>query len=136
MEVGLVAPLFSRHGADWDYFTIREGIEVVRVAEEDGSPLYTHTYIVSPSFATCFTNSTIDGRPGCALSDLLEQHPEQPELHRVYGRKDDLIILSSGFKACTCQYLCHSYHTSECVLMQMGPVPIGIFFSLRAGFIN
>lgn len=101
MEVGLVAPFFSRHGADWDYFTIREGIEVVRVAEEDGSPVYTHTYLVNPSFTTCFTNATIDGRPGCAVSDLLEQHPEKPELHRVYGRKDDLIVLSSGFKACT-----------------------------------
>jgi hypothetical protein len=133
MEVGLVAPFFRHHGADWDYITMREGVEVVKVPEEDGSPLYTHTYIASPSFATCFTNSTVDGRPGCSVSDLLERHPEKPELHRVYGRKDDLIVLSSGFKVCTCPI-----HVGLVTLRcshKMGPVPIGVFLFLCAGFI-
>ncbi|KAJ6566967.1 hypothetical protein B0H19DRAFT_716138 [Mycena capillaripes] len=98
MEVGLVAPFLERHGVNWDYITMRPGVEVARVPEEDGSALYTHTYLVGPSFTPCLINSTIDGRPGCSVSDLLEQHPHKPDLHRVYGRKDDIIILSNGFK--------------------------------------
>ncbi|KAJ7041890.1 hypothetical protein C8F04DRAFT_1077642 [Mycena alexandri] len=98
MEVGVVTPFFECHGENWDYFTVRKDIDVVRVPEGEGSPLYMHTYLVGPSYTTTFTNSTIDRRPGCSLSDLLEQHPKNPELHRIYGRKDDIIVLSSGLK--------------------------------------
>ncbi|KAJ7608063.1 hypothetical protein DFH06DRAFT_1111628 [Mycena polygramma] len=98
METGLVAPFLENHGVDWDYFSMRPDLEIVRVPEEDGSALYTHTYLLSPSFTPSSMNSLIDGRPGCYVSDLLEQHPHKPELHRVYGRKDDIIIFSSGLK--------------------------------------
>ncbi|KAJ7765657.1 hypothetical protein B0H16DRAFT_1523880 [Mycena metata] len=98
MEVGLVTPFLECHGENWHYFTVRKDIDFVRVPEADGSPLYTLTYLVGPSFTTTFTNSTINGRPGCSVNDLLEQHPDNPELHRIYGRKDDIIVLSSGFK--------------------------------------
>ncbi|KAJ7790623.1 hypothetical protein B0H14DRAFT_2625801 [Mycena olivaceomarginata] len=40
----------------------------------------------------------IKGCPGCSVSDLLEQHPDNPDLHRVYGHKDDLITLSTAVK--------------------------------------
>ncbi|KAJ7142097.1 hypothetical protein C8R43DRAFT_954442 [Mycena crocata] len=98
METGLVTPFLNCYGKDWDYFSVRQDFNPVRVPEDDGSKLYTHTYLVSPSYVTCYINSEIDGRPGCSVSDLLEQHPEKPELHRVYGRKDDIIIFSSGAK--------------------------------------
>ncbi|KAJ7673944.1 hypothetical protein DFH06DRAFT_1467316, partial [Mycena polygramma] len=98
METGLVATFLENHGADWDYMAMRPGLEIARVPEEDDSSLYTHTYLVNSSYTTSYTNSIIDGRPGCLLRDLLEQHPHKPELHRVYGRKDDIIIFSTGFK--------------------------------------
>ncbi|KAJ7684272.1 hypothetical protein DFH06DRAFT_969418 [Mycena polygramma] len=104
METGLVAPFLEHHGADWDYISIRPDIEVARVPEEDGSSLYTHTYLISSSFTTSYTNSVIDGRPGCSVSDLLEQHPRKSELHRIYGRKDDIIIFSSGLKVLPIAY--------------------------------
>ncbi|KAJ7490926.1 hypothetical protein FB451DRAFT_1221449 [Mycena latifolia] len=97
-EVGSVTPFFEAHGKDWDYFSVREECNPVRVPEDDGSGLYTHTYLVSPTWTTSSTNTEIDGRPGCAISDLLEQHPEKPELHRVYGRKDDLLVFSNTGK--------------------------------------
>ncbi|KAJ7882852.1 hypothetical protein B0H13DRAFT_2047560 [Mycena leptocephala] len=130
MEVGLVAPFFWHHGADWDYITMREGVEVVKVPEEDGSLLYTHTYIVSPSFATCFTNSTVDGRPGCSVSDLLERHPEKPELHRVYGRKDDLIVLSSGFKA----HINRNPFVDAALVFGQGRIHPGVIIQLKPEF--
>ncbi|KAJ7448231.1 hypothetical protein B0H11DRAFT_2247804 [Mycena galericulata] len=98
MEVGLVAPLFESHGKDWDYISVLKECNAVRVVEDGGSGLYTHTYLVSPTFATAFTNTQIDGKLGCSISDLLEQHPENSELHRVYGRKDDLIVFSTAAK--------------------------------------
>ncbi|KAJ6509167.1 hypothetical protein C8R47DRAFT_965148 [Mycena vitilis] len=106
METGLVAPFLEHHGADWDYISMRSDIEVARVPEEDGSSLYTHTYLVSSSFTTSYTNSVIDGRPGCSVSDLLERHPHKPELHRIYGRKDDILIFSSGLKVLPIAYDC------------------------------
>ncbi|KAJ7481784.1 hypothetical protein FB451DRAFT_137298 [Mycena latifolia] len=98
LETGLVTPFFQTHGKDWDYFSVRTDIEAVRVPEDDDSEMYTHTYLVSPTYATCYTNTEIGGRPGCALSDLLEPHPEKPDLHRIHGRKDNLIALSIAAK--------------------------------------
>ncbi|KAK7057628.1 acetyl-CoA synthetase-like protein [Favolaschia claudopus] len=99
METGLLMPFLECHGPDWAYLRMRPGIEVKRKPEEDGSPLFTQIYIPSPSYVTCFTNTTVDdGRPGCFVSDLLEPHPEKPDLFRVYGRQDDTIVLSNGFK--------------------------------------
>ncbi|KAJ7904669.1 hypothetical protein B0H14DRAFT_615623 [Mycena olivaceomarginata] len=98
METGLLTPFFSCHGKDWDYFALRKDLNAVRTLEDDGSGLYTHTYLTGPSYATAYTNVVIDGRSGCCLSDLLEQHPDNPELHRVYGRKDDLIPFSTAAK--------------------------------------
>ncbi|KAJ7829991.1 hypothetical protein B0H14DRAFT_3143707 [Mycena olivaceomarginata] len=98
METGLLMPFFTSYGKDWEYFAVRKEFNAVRVPEDDGSGLYTHTYLTSPSYATAYTNAEIEGRPGCSVSDLLEQHPDNPDLHRVYGRKDDLITLSTAAK--------------------------------------
>ncbi|KAJ7651343.1 hypothetical protein FB45DRAFT_1079115 [Roridomyces roridus] len=100
MEIGLVTPFFTSHGKDWDYISLREGVDAVVLPENDGSGMYTHTYLVGPHFAAAFTNEEIEGHVGCTLSDLLEQHPdaEKSHLHRVYERKDDLIPFSSAAK--------------------------------------
>ncbi|KAJ7651368.1 hypothetical protein FB45DRAFT_859923 [Roridomyces roridus] len=108
MEIAVVTPFFTSHGKDWDYISLREGVDAVVLPENDGSGMYTHAYLVGPHFAAAFTNTEIEGHLGCALSDLLEQHPDpaKSHLHRVYGRKDDLIPFSSAAK--------------------MNPVPIGL----------
>ncbi|KAF7353915.1 Acetyl-CoA synthetase-like protein [Mycena venus] len=98
METGLLTPFFMSYGVDWEYLAVRKEYNTVRVPEDDGSGLYTHTYLVSPSYATAYTNVEIDGRLGCSISDLLEQHSDNPDLHRVYGRKDDLIRFSTAAK--------------------------------------
>ncbi|KAJ7616347.1 hypothetical protein DFH06DRAFT_1145617 [Mycena polygramma] len=99
METGLLTSVFPCHaGKDWEYFFVRKEFNPVRVPEEDGSGLYTHTYLVDPTFATSYTNTEINGRPGCSISDLLEHHPGNSDLHRIYGRKDDLIAFSTAAK--------------------------------------
>ena len=43
-------------------------------------------------------NTKIDGRGAYATNDLVESHPTKPGLWRIYGRKDEQIILSNGEK--------------------------------------
>src|SRR5712672_1000355 len=44
------------------------------------------------------TNTRVDGRNAYATSDLLEPHPTKPGLWKIFGRKDDQIMLSTGEK--------------------------------------
>ncbi|KAJ7161974.1 hypothetical protein C8R43DRAFT_1123681 [Mycena crocata] len=101
------APLNKRIGDDSILHVSREGLgllfcaqfKAVKLSEEEGSAadsaLYTHKYLVSESYAPGYTNTEVDGRPGCAVSDLLEPHPDNPALQRVYGRKDEQIWFSN-----------------------------------------
>ncbi|KAJ7691788.1 hypothetical protein B0H17DRAFT_1200903 [Mycena rosella] len=98
MEVGLVTRFFENYGRDWDYFIVREEFNIVRVPEADGSGLYTLTYLSTVARPTLYTNTELGGAPRCAVSDLLEHHPENPQLHRVYGRKDGILVLSIATK--------------------------------------
>lgn len=41
-------------------------------------------------------NSELDGKAVFAVGDLLERHPTDPERYRVFGRKDDQIVLSTA----------------------------------------
>ncbi|KAF7359033.1 Acetyl-CoA synthetase-like protein [Mycena sanguinolenta] len=99
-ETGLLNTFCTPHGnlKDWEYFSVREGIDAARMPEEDGSTFYTFTYLNSPSYKTCYSNVEIEGRRGCQISDLLEQHPDNPDLHRVFARKDEIISLSIAAK--------------------------------------
>jgi hypothetical protein len=43
-------------------------------------------------------NTNIRGISGYATSDLLEPHPTKPGYWKIFGRKDDQIIHSTGEK--------------------------------------
>ncbi|KAF7761593.1 hypothetical protein Agabi119p4_9585 [Agaricus bisporus var. burnettii] len=43
-------------------------------------------------------NTTVDGQPGYATSDLLIRHPTEKDRYCVYGRVDDQLMLSTGEK--------------------------------------
>ncbi|KAI9433075.1 acetyl-CoA synthetase-like protein [Lactarius indigo] len=43
-------------------------------------------------------NTDVDGKDAYATSDLLVPHPTKPGLWKIYGRKDDQIMLSTGEK--------------------------------------
>lgn len=49
-------------------------------------------------------NTEVNGRPAYATSDLFEEHPDDPNLFRVYGRADDQIVLSTGEKVSPLDY--------------------------------
>ena len=43
-------------------------------------------------------NTKVDGKDAYATSDLLVPHPTKSGLWKIYGRKDDQIMLSTGEK--------------------------------------
>lgn len=49
-------------------------------------------------FAPNVLNTTYQGRPAYATSDLLLRHPKNKDLYSVYGRVDDQLMLSTGEK--------------------------------------
>ncbi|KAJ7827456.1 hypothetical protein B0H13DRAFT_2119469 [Mycena leptocephala] len=89
-DIVLASPAFieALHRLSYIGASLNKHFNAVRVPEEDGSELYTHTYLVSPSYEMCWTNTEIGGKPAS----------RQPDLHRIFGRKDDLINFSTAAK--------------------------------------
>lgn len=43
-------------------------------------------------------NMEVDGQPAYATGDLVLPHPTKQGLFKIYGRKDDQIVLKTGEK--------------------------------------
>ena len=52
----------------------------------------------SPDCPLNVVNTNVNGQDAYATNDLAEPHPTKPGLWRIYGRKDEQIILSNGEK--------------------------------------
>ncbi|KAI9459309.1 acetyl-CoA synthetase-like protein [Russula earlei] len=90
-----VLPNHSR-GEDWEYFTLSPQCCPALLPQDDGTfelVIINHDY-----HRPVVTNIQIDGRDAYATSDLLVPHPTKSGLWKVYGRKDDQIMLSTGEK--------------------------------------
>ncbi|KAF7797380.1 hypothetical protein EIP86_008575 [Pleurotus ostreatoroseus] len=81
---------------EWEYFKISKHIKFRMQSQENMDGIYEPIMIPTE---TCFPpvfNSELDGQPVYAVGDLLERHPTDPERWKVYGRKDDQIMLSTA----------------------------------------
>ncbi|KAL7277648.1 hypothetical protein ACG7TL_008575 [Trametes sanguinea] len=81
---------------EWDYFKISNHL-TLHMEPQDGleniyEPIHIPTDICFPQV----TNAERDGKPVFAVGDLLERHPTDPKRWKVFGRKDDQIMLSTG----------------------------------------
>ncbi|RDB20740.1 Non-canonical non-ribosomal peptide synthetase FUB8 [Hypsizygus marmoreus] len=87
-------PRFSRDDQDWEWMEFSPKVNIRWVDEGDGR--------YECQFLTCETHhpavENMDDPQGYATSDLFERHPTKPNLWRIVGRKDDVIIHSSGEK--------------------------------------
>ncbi|KAI0800375.1 acetyl-CoA synthetase-like protein [Fomes fomentarius] len=98
-EVGPATMFIPRDpppGDEWEYFKMSHHIEFYMQPQKGMDGIFEPIMIPTE---TCFphvTNSTLDGVPVFAVGDLLEQHPTDPARWRVFGRKDDQIMLSTG----------------------------------------
>nr|WGM49229.1 carboxylic acid reductase [Boreostereum vibrans] len=83
----------------WQWFHISRQLTVELLPQEESDDLFEVCIVRTEYFQPNVTNSTSsDGRPMYRTSDLLQRHPTEPTLYRVYGRADDQIMLSTGEK--------------------------------------
>ncbi|KAI0708460.1 acetyl-CoA synthetase-like protein [Earliella scabrosa] len=78
----------------WQYFKISRNMTVVMQPQDLSRGLYEPISLPGEAFSPFVTNTEFEGQRAFAVGDLLEQHPTDPSRWRVFGRKDDQIILS------------------------------------------
>ncbi|KAI0045616.1 acetyl-CoA synthetase-like protein [Auriscalpium vulgare] len=83
-------------GSDWEYFTISPHCLPVLLPQDDGS--FELVLVDHEAHHPVVLNTKVDGRDAYATSDLLVPHPTRQGLWKIYGRKDDQIMLSIGEK--------------------------------------
>ncbi|TFK80331.1 acetyl-CoA synthetase-like protein [Polyporus arcularius HHB13444] len=96
-EVGSVANLFTANpGMDWPYFSITPWLRSVEQEFSDG--MFEIVVLSSPDHPLSVVNTKVGNTDAYATGDLVEPHPTKPGLWKVFGRKDDQIVLSNGEK--------------------------------------
>ncbi|KAI0249337.1 acetyl-CoA synthetase-like protein [Lactifluus subvellereus] len=90
-----VLPSHSR-GEDWEYFTLSSHCRPAFLPQGDGT--FELVLIDHDLHHPVVINTKVDGKDAYATSDLLVPHPTKSGLWKIYGRKDDQIMLSTGEK--------------------------------------
>ncbi|KAI0659473.1 acetyl-CoA synthetase-like protein [Cubamyces menziesii] len=84
--------------SDWEYFSFSKPAEFVRIYQAGLPRVFEPVFVECPTWTLNVYNTEMNGRPAYASSDLLEEHPTNPNIYKVYGRADDQIVLSTGEK--------------------------------------
>ncbi|TFY73136.1 hypothetical protein EWM64_g10876, partial [Hericium alpestre] len=66
--------------------------------QEDRDDIFEFVAVETEALTLCVSNTTVDGKRAYATNDLVQRHPEYQDMHRIYGRVDDQIMLSMGEK--------------------------------------
>ncbi|EIW83469.1 acetyl-CoA synthetase-like protein [Coniophora puteana RWD-64-598 SS2] len=84
------------HEGDWGYFYFPDATQVRWADQGDGTfelhVLSNGVYDIAPEY------HNLPDVEGYATSDIFVKHPSKENLWRIVGRKDDVIVLSSGEK--------------------------------------
>ncbi|KAJ7770524.1 hypothetical protein B0H16DRAFT_1515748 [Mycena metata] len=98
-ETGGISTI-KKHGGGWQYFEMLPTTLPVLVPV-DGDPSGSlFQLIIQECTTNCLavTNMDIDGVRAFDTNDIVQKHPTNPTLYRVYGRVDDQIMHSNGEK--------------------------------------
>ncbi|KAF9544259.1 acetyl-CoA synthetase-like protein [Agrocybe pediades] len=96
-EVGpLTTVLPIKPDAAWDCFRFSNVLDVEMVPQGDGS--YECVLLTNTACRPASINTTIRGADAYATSDLFVPQQDQPGTWKMYGRKDDQIVHSTGEK--------------------------------------
>jgi thioester reductase-like protein len=95
-EFGPVSRVFRKHGEEklWDYLQVSDLVTPRMVPEGDGS-------FEAQFLSTEMHQLAVENLPdvkGYATSDIWIPHPTKPRLWKIIGRKDDVIVHTSGEK--------------------------------------
>ncbi|KAF9078805.1 hypothetical protein BDP27DRAFT_1310201 [Rhodocollybia butyracea] len=93
-EFGIVSEMRLDADETWQYFKFRDEVDIRLVPQGDGT--YEAQFLTSETHHVAVENLT--DIVGYATSDLFEPHPTIPNLWKIVGRIDDVLIHSSGEK--------------------------------------
>ncbi|KAJ7289095.1 hypothetical protein C8J57DRAFT_1627484 [Mycena rebaudengoi] len=101
-EVAVMSLIFAKdkQNAGWQYFQFLPTVPPVLVPIDGDSTGSLFQVIIkqSATHRLAVSNVEIDGIPAFDTKDIVQQHPTNPKLYRVYGRVDDQIMHSTGEK--------------------------------------
>ncbi|KAI9058630.1 acetyl-CoA synthetase-like protein [Trametes sanguinea] len=123
--------------SDWEYFSFSPPVEFIRVYQEGLPRVFEPVIVDSPTWSPNVFNTQMDGRPAYATSDLLEEHPTNPNLYKVYGRVDDQIALSTGEKTNPVPLeaiLLQDPHVHAAIIFGQGRVQNGVIIQPKEPF--
>ncbi|KAF5371569.1 hypothetical protein D9758_003563 [Tetrapyrgos nigripes] len=98
-EGGIMSPIIPARGSmgyDWDYFTFPGLVTPEMVPYGNGS--YEFVMVANVVCKPSVINTTVNGIPAYATSDLMTPHPTKKGYWRVFGRTDDQIMHNTGEK--------------------------------------
>ncbi|KAF5393844.1 hypothetical protein D9757_000419 [Collybiopsis confluens] len=105
-EFGVVSDLIWSKDS-WQYIRFMEEVHIRWIPQGDGT--------FEAQFLTCETHyvavENLPDVPGYSSQDLFEPHPTIPNLWKIVGRVDDVLIHSSGEK--TAEWRCHVWATTR-----------------------
>ncbi|TCD61564.1 putative NRPS-like protein biosynthetic cluster [Steccherinum ochraceum] len=97
-ELGLASKTIPPYfGKDWEYVTFDDSNLKVHW-EHQGDGTAELVALVSDFLSPSGLNTTVNGEPAYATSDLFIPHPTRPGLWKLFGRTDDQIMHSTGEK--------------------------------------
>lgn len=117
---------------DWQYFPIAKNIKAH--FEPDGDGHYEFIAVSSTFQKPCVENTEVEGVPAYATNDLLTPHPTKPGYWKIYGRKDDQIMHSTGEKTNPGpleKLLCTDPHVQAAVMFGRGKFNAGVLIDPR-----
>lgn len=105
-------------GKDWQYFAFPDNVKPHFLYDSEGNAelvllvsVITYSIILNNDHVAgpqthqlqkpCVTNTTVNGVPAYATSDIMSPHPTKPGFWKVYGRADDQIMHNTGEKVNT-----------------------------------
>ncbi|KAJ7642621.1 hypothetical protein DFH06DRAFT_1214012 [Mycena polygramma] len=100
-EVGAISHMNPEPSpGGWQYFQFLPTLGQVLVPVEGDATGLLFQLIVKECATNCLalTNTEVDGVPAYDTKDIVQRHPTDPTLYRVYGRIDDQIMHSNGEK--------------------------------------
>ncbi|KAI8993761.1 acetyl-CoA synthetase-like protein [Trametes punicea] len=122
---------------EWEYFKLSKHLTFHMEPQEGLERIYEPIMIPTE---TCFphvTNSQLNGKPVFAVGDLLERHPTDPNRWKVFGRKDDQIMLSTGENINPLPMegvLVHDPHIASAIIFGRHRIEPGVLIEPASGF--
>ncbi|VDB85408.1 unnamed protein product [Peniophora sp. CBMAI 1063] len=117
-----MAIAYDSRPADWEYFRFLSAdlATFAMIPHEEHGGLVEPVLLAGDYYSPNVFNTTVDGRPGYATGDLVQEHPVHKGLYRIHGRADEQIMHSNGEKT--------NPVPLERILLQDPNIQIAIFF--------